>query len=200
MKMKRNRGHNFDFGQEMDKVDFSSAEKEKSLPGKYPKGFKKIRAPRAPIVEPSQNPATREIKTPQQSDIFTKTTSNTVFSICDEVVILIRPQRTELLLNGQKTVITRTIRTNQTDPLKQVKEYVQQVTEPGFRITVYSFASRGRNRIKIEIRSGRENGRHSWKRAHVCDTQKQAIEYIRKAKNRTEQNGKDKGKVRTGKA
>lgn len=63
--------------------------------------------------------------------------------------------------------------------MEQVRAFAQEVSEPGFRVSAYPFRSRGRDRIKIEIRSGLVNGRHAWKRAKVCDTYDQASKYIK---------------------
>jgi hypothetical protein len=134
-------------------------------------------APRTPIVEPSIDLRSNLVSTPQTIDNISYFSFGSSFVVQDDLTILLHPTRTEAVVGSRKIVVTRKTRTL-SGPLAKLRQKIAEMTEEGFRATAYPFFSKGRNRIKVEARSGRVHGKHVWKRARILNTEAEAIAYL----------------------
>ena len=105
------------------------------------------------------------------------------FAIQDEVTVLLHQNQIELVIDGQKRVGTQRTRTL-SGPLAELKKKATEISCVGFRATAYPWFSKGRNRIKVEAKSGRIRGKHAWKRAGIFDSEEDAVMYLIETKNR----------------
>ena len=85
------------------------------------------------------------------------------------------------MFGGHKIVVTRKTRTL-SGPLAKLRQKIAEMSEDGFRATAYPFFSKGRNRIKVEAKSGRVRGKLAWKRTRILDTEAEAIAYLSEIK------------------
>jgi hypothetical protein len=138
-------------------------------------------APRTPIVEPSIDLRSNLVSTPQPIDNISYFSFGSSFAVQDDLTILLHPTRTEAVVGGRKIVVTRKTRTL-SGPLAKLRQKIAEMTEEGFRATAYPFFSKGRNRIKVEAKSGRVHGKYVWKRTRIVDTEAEAIAYLSEIK------------------
>jgi hypothetical protein len=138
-------------------------------------------APHTPIVEPSIGLRSSLGSTPQTTDNISYFHFVSSFAVQDDLTILLHPIRTEAVVGGRKIVVTRKTRTL-SGPLAKLRQKIAEMSEEGFRATAYPFLSKGRNRIKVEAKSGRNHGRHAWKRTRIVDTEAEAMAYLSELK------------------
>lgn len=139
-------------------------------------------APRTPIVEPSIDLRSNWGSNQQRADNISYFSIGTSFTVQDDLTILLHPTRTEAVVGGRKIVVTRKTRTL-SGPLVKLQQQIAEMSEEGFRATAYPFFSKGRNRIKVEAKSGRVHGRHIWKKTRIVDTEVEAIAYLSEVKS-----------------
>lgn len=169
-------------------------DKEKSPRAKYPRGFPFFCcAPGAsPLEQNTQQHATSET-TPNSCDATHTSAAVGVPSYPTRLTVLAGPRHTKVELHGRLTGVDGQPRTaTRTKPeteLERVRELTREVSEPGFRVTAYAYRSRGKERIKVEVRSGLTQGKHTWKRVKTLDTHEQALEYINDQKVEVEEGG-----------
>jgi hypothetical protein len=73
--------------------------------------------------------------------------------------------------------------------VERVRELASDLSEPGFRVTVYTKYKDADQRLKVEISGGREKTKHAWKIAKTCDTEDEAIAYIKNARRAFQNTG-----------
>jgi hypothetical protein len=138
---------------------------------------RKLCAPRTPIVEPSIGNRFNIDPNPQTVDNINYFSFGTSFAVQDDLTILLHPTRTEAVVGGRKIVVTRKTRTT-SGTFAKLRQKIAEMSEDGFRATAYPFFSKGRNRIKVEAKSGRVHGKLAWKRTRIVDTETEAMEYL----------------------
>jgi hypothetical protein len=139
--------------------------------------FESPRAPGTPIVEPTIGLRSNLKLDPQAIVNISYFTFGSSSAVQDDLTIFLHPTRTEAVVGGHKIVVTRKTRTT-SGPLAKLRQEIAEMSEEGFRATAYPFFSKGRNRIKVEAKSGRIHGRYAWKRTRIVDTEAEAIAYL----------------------
>lgn len=72
-------------------------------------------------------------------------------------------------------------------PLRRAKSLAAKLSREDFRITVYECFRAGHPRINVEVQGSRYNRRHTWKKTRLCDTEADAISFVREVDQQAEQ-------------